>query len=94
MTRARVFKTPDSKKTPAIRIEFKGKNLMNYFSLNKVAVEDFETNQTDLCRRILVDWLSLYRNEKKAGNDTACRKMLLRLGAPAAVVEKSKGEKA
>lgn len=61
---------------------------MHYFSLNKIAVEDFETNQTDFCRRVLIDWLLRYRTEKKAGNMKGCRQMLLNLGAPMAVVEK------
>ena len=68
MPRPRVFTqmvSKDAKYQPAIRIEFAGKYQSDYFSLRKIAENDFETTQTNLGRLIICDWLRLYRERLK-----------------------------
>ena len=81
MARTRVFTKMvpgDSESMPAIRIEFKGKYQVDYFSLRKVAEEDFETNQTMLARLILHDWLLAWREGKIKGPSVQQMNMILR----------------
>ena len=80
MPRPRTFKNmvpKESERQPAIRIEFRGKFQAEYFSLNKIAVEDFEMSQTALARCILVDWVKQYRESKKAGKVGGYQQMVL-----------------
>jgi hypothetical protein len=67
----------DAKYMPAIRITFTGKDQSDYFSLNKIATEDFETNQTALARLIITEWLRDYREKKKAGKSTGTQQMVM-----------------
>lgn len=67
----------ESKRQPAIRIDFKGKFQADYFSLNKIAVEDFMTNQTALARQILSDWVKQYREAKAGGKVGGYQQMVL-----------------
>lgn len=80
MARPRVFTkmvTSEAKYQPAVRITFKGKDQSDYFSLNKIAKEDFETNQTALARLIICEWLKKYRENKKAGRPTGTQQMTM-----------------
>lgn len=80
MSRTRVFTkmvAADAKYQPAVRIVFKGKYQSDYFSLKKIAEEDFDTNQTDLGRKILCDWLNQYREHKKNGDTKKSQQMVL-----------------
>lgn len=80
MSRTRVFTkmvAADAKYQPAVRIVFKGKYQSDYFSLKKIAEEDFDTNQTDLGRKILCDWLNQYREHKKNGDAKKSQQMVL-----------------
>ncbi len=68
MPRPRVFKglvSKDSKNQPAIRIVFKGNAQLIYHALNKIAREEFETNQTDLARKVLTDWVKAHQSKPK-----------------------------
>lgn len=76
MPRPRKFKRPvgkDSKSHPAIRIVFKGSQQADYFAILKAA-EDEETNQTDLARRILTDWVKLrgWKKPTRKGQGLKC----------------------
>lgn len=75
MTRTRVFTKMlpgDSPKMPAIRIEFRGKYQVDYFSVNKIAKEDFENSTgTSLARLILHEWLMDYQRRKREGRGLA-----------------------
>lgn len=80
MARTRVFNKPvtkDAKYKPAVRIVFAGKYQSDYFSLNKIANEDFETNQTNLARIIICEFLKDYREKKKAGKPTGTQQMVM-----------------
>lgn len=80
MARTRVFTqmvSKDAKYKPAVRIVFTGKDQADYFSLNKIAKEDFETNQTNLARLIICEWLREYREKKKAGKPTGTQQMIM-----------------
>lgn len=69
MPRPRKFKRPvakGSKDQPAIRVVFKDAKQSDYFALLKAA-EDEGTNQTDLARRILSDWVKLRGWSGKTG---------------------------
>lgn len=80
MSRTRVFTkmvAADAKYQPAVRIVFKGKCQSDYFSLKKIAEEDFDTNQTDLGRKIICDWLNQYRESKKTGEIKKTQQMVL-----------------
>lgn len=68
MTRRIVYTKPEANQKPAIRVEFKGRNLNDYYALRKIAREDFAVSQTELSRRILQDFLKMYREAKKEGN--------------------------
>jgi len=75
MSRRIVFLKPEDGQKPAIRIEFKGKTLNDYYSLRKIAKEDFEVSQTDLGRQIICDWLKRYRVTKRGGQAALLKKM-------------------
>jgi len=80
MARPRVFTQmvpKDAKYKPAVRIEFFGKYQADYFSLNKIAKEDFDTNQTALARQIICDFLRIYREKKAAGRPTGTQQMAM-----------------
>lgn len=84
MARTRVFTKmvpADAKYMPAIRIQFKGKYQAEYFSLRKIAEEDFQSNQTALGRLIICDWLKDYRERKAAGRPTGTQQMVMILAA-------------
>ena len=68
MPRPRVFKglvSKDAKQQPAIRIVFKGNAQLVYHAINRIAREEFETNQTDLARKILTDWVKAHQSKPK-----------------------------
>ncbi len=71
MTRAIVHTKPVSGAKPAIRVEFQKKALNDYFSLRRIAVEDFGMSQTSLARMILCDWIRKYRTETEQGKALA-----------------------
>jgi hypothetical protein len=75
MSRKIVFTAPEAGQKPAVRIVFKGKDLNDYYSLRKIAREDFGVSQTDLGRQIICDFLERYRQAKKAGQDAIVKKM-------------------
>lgn len=87
MPRTRVFTRMvpnDAERKPAIRVEFNGKYQVEYFSLRKIAEEDFGTSQTALSRLILSEWARAYREKKAAGKPLGVQQMVMIL----------KGEKA
>lgn len=47
----------------------------DYYSLRKIAREDFAVAQTTLGRQIICDWLKMYREAKKNGHDAVVKKM-------------------
>ena len=80
MPRTRVFTRPvnkEAKYQPAIRVEFAGKYQVDYFSLRKIAEEDFETSQTALARLILSEWARVYRENKAAGKPLGVQQMVM-----------------
>lgn len=73
MPRPRKFTRPvaaDSGSHPAIRIVFKGAKQSDYFAILRAA-KDEGTNQTDLARRILSDWVKLRGWSGKTGKAKA-----------------------
>lgn len=80
MSRTRVFTKmvgSDAKYQPAVRIVFKGKDQSDYFSLKKIAEDDFDVTQTALGRLIICDWLRNYRDIKKAGHSAKAQQMVM-----------------
>lgn len=81
MGRKRVFTkmvSKDAKYQPAIRITFKGKDQSDYFSLKKIAEEDFAPiTQTGLGRLIICDWLREYREHKREGRTAKAQQMVM-----------------
>jgi len=47
----------EAKLQPAVRVVFRGHQQLTYQALNRIAVEEEGTNQTELARRILTDWV-------------------------------------
>jgi hypothetical protein len=76
----------DAPRQPAVRIPFKGKFQVDYFTLIKAAEERGET-QTGLARLIISDWLKLWRDRK---GDPSARQMELPFKDKK---KKSKGDK-
>jgi len=84
MGKKRVFTkmvSADAKYQPAIRIQFKGKDQSDYFSLYKIAAEDFEIPGTSLGRLIICQWLKQYREKKKNGGPGAQQMVLILRGS-------------
>lgn len=80
----------DAKYQPAVRIQFKGKHQSDYFSLKKIAEEEFSTNQTNLGRLIICEWLNNFRTARKNGADGKVKQMVLNLsGGKTAKKEKA-----
>lgn len=80
MSGKRVFVRPVSKEAkykPAVRVEFGGKWQADYFSIRKIAEEDFDVKQATLCRLILADWAKMYRINKEAGNHKKNQQMVM-----------------
>lgn len=95
MGKKRVFTkmvAADAKYQPAIRIQFKGKDQSDYFSLYKVAKEDFEMPGTTLGRLIICQWLKAYREKKRNGGPGA-QQMVLLLRGPRKVSAEQPAEK-
>jgi hypothetical protein len=90
MSRKRVYTQIVSKDAtpPALRIAFPGKGQMDFLALHKWAADDFETNATDLARRILTDWVNQYRTVKKNGQKSKAEQMILNLGGGKKPAEK------
>ena len=64
MSRKIVHKKAAAGLKPAVRVSFGGKTLNDYFSLRKIAVEDYGMTQTTLARIIITDFLKAYREKK------------------------------
>jgi hypothetical protein len=80
MPRTRVFTkmvARDAERKPAIRVEFNGKYQVDYFSIRKIAEEDFGTSQTALSRLILSEWVKEYREKKAAGKPLGVQQMVM-----------------
>ncbi|HEX6827178.1 MAG TPA: hypothetical protein VF077_12745 [Nitrospiraceae bacterium] len=80
MPRTRVFTRMvpnDADRKPAIRVEFNGKYQVEYFSIRKIAEEDFGTSQTALSRLILCEWARQYREKKAAGKPLGVQQMVM-----------------
>jgi hypothetical protein len=67
MTRKIVNTKPVAGAKPAVRVEFAGKYQTDYFSLRKIAINDFRMSQTGLARMILCEWIRNYRGETEPG---------------------------
>lgn len=98
MSKTRVFTkmvSGDSPRMPAIRIAFKGKYQVDYFSLNKIAAEDFETAGTTLGRQVIHEWILNYRRKKEEGKPTGAEQMsmILRADRESAFKRKAKKER-
>lgn len=79
MSRKIRFVKPVAGEIPAVRIQFKGAALNDYFSLRKVAREDFGVTQTELGRKIICEWLKRYREAMKGKEERVIRQMTLAL---------------
>lgn len=79
MSRKIRYVKPTAGETPAVRIEFRGAVLNEYFSLRKVAREDFGVTQTELGRKIICEWLKRYREAVKGKEEKIVRQMTLAL---------------
>lgn len=79
MSRKIKFTKPESGQKPAVRIEFKGATLSDYYSLRRIAIEDFDVTQTELGRKIISDWLKRYRGAVKGGEERTVRQMSMAL---------------
>jgi len=79
MARKIVFIKPEAGIKPAIRMEFKGPTLNDYFSLRKIAQEDFGVKQTVLARKIICEWLKHYRGAVRDGDMKTVRQLALAL---------------
>jgi hypothetical protein len=80
MSRKIRYVKPAAGEKPAVRIEFKGAVLNDYFSLRKVARDDFGVTQTELGRKIICDWLKRYRAAVSGDEARVIRQMTLALG--------------
>lgn len=67
MTRKIVNTKPVAGGKPAVRVEFAGKYQTDYFSLRKIAINDFRMSQTGLARMVLCEWIRNYRGETEPG---------------------------
>jgi len=77
VSRAIKFTKAVAGEKPAVRIEFAGRVLNDYFSLRKIARDDFNIPQTTLARKIICEWLKRYREAVKNGEERAVRQMTL-----------------
>ena len=79
MTRKIRYTKPVAGEKPAVRIEFAGAALNDYFSLRRIATEDFGISQTTLGRKIIREWLGRYRAAVNAGQTSLVRQLTLAL---------------
>lgn len=80
MTRKRTFTKPESGQDPAISVTYKGAHLMAYYSIYKIAREDFGITGTALLRNISLDFLKRYQGAKRDGQTRVVEQMVMTLG--------------
>lgn len=82
MGKKRVFTKiqPKGEKMPAIRIQFTGAEQYGYLALLRKAREE-GTNQTALCRRILLDWVKM-DGARRAAKRPDAKQVSISLKAP------------